>query len=83
MQQVRVLSLPVYRYEPRPNRNAVLLKRLRKLAQDWRRFGSPRLHMMLNREGRVVNHNGRSHCIGRKAWRCAGSDAAEASQAGG
>jgi putative transposase len=50
------LSRPVYRYEARPDRNVALRERLRELAQERRRFGSPRLHLMLRREGLVVNH---------------------------
>ena len=50
------LSRPVYRYTPRPDRDVALRERLRQLAQERRRFGSPRLHLMLRREGLVVNH---------------------------
>ncbi len=34
----------------------VIRKRLRKLAETRRRFGCPRLHVMLRREGFVINH---------------------------
>jgi len=50
------LSRPVYRYEPRPDRDAAVRERLRQLAQERRRFGSPRLHLLLRREGLVMNH---------------------------
>ncbi len=32
------------------------IKRMKKLASDSRRYGKPRLHAMLQREGLVVNH---------------------------
>ena len=50
------LSRPVYHYVLRSDSDAVLRERLRQLAQERRRFGSPRLHLMLRREGLVVNH---------------------------
>ena len=50
------LSRPVYRYEPRPGKDEVTRERLRQLAQERKRFGSPRLHLLLRREGLVVNH---------------------------
>ena len=34
----------------------VIRKRLKKLAQTRRRFGCPRLHVMLRREGFMINH---------------------------
>jgi putative transposase len=34
----------------------VIRKRIRELAQRWRRFGSARLHVMLRREGFLINH---------------------------
>ena len=37
-------------------RPQLLRERLRQLAQERRRFGSPRLHLLLRREGLVVNH---------------------------
>ena len=48
-------------YVPRPDRNATLRVRLKELAGAHRRFGGPRLHVLLKREGWVVNHT----CIGR------------------
>ncbi len=41
---------------PRPDRNVNLRVRLKELAEARRRFGSPRLHVLLKREGWVVNH---------------------------
>jgi putative transposase len=45
-----------FRYEPKPDRNATLRIRLRELAEQRRKFGSPRLHVLLQREGHLVNH---------------------------
>ena len=50
------VSPSVYRYEPKPNNDEVLRQRLRELASERKRFGSPMLHLMLKREGLVVNH---------------------------
>ncbi len=44
-----------YRRVPVPDRNAALRIRLKELAEERRRFGSPRLLMLLRREGWVVN----------------------------
>jgi transposase InsO family protein len=42
---------------PHPSlRNEVLRKQLHELAEQRPRFGSPRLHALLRREGYVVNH---------------------------
>ena len=50
------LSTSVYRYQPKPVSDEQLRKRLRELAEQRKRFGSPRLHILLKREGLVVNH---------------------------
>ena len=42
-----------YRRVPIPDRNATLRIRLKELAEERRRFGSPRLLMLLRREGWV------------------------------
>ena len=44
------------RYKSKPNTNMALRKRMKELAQRHRKFGSPRLHVLLKREGLVVNH---------------------------
>jgi putative transposase len=44
-----------YKTAARPDEE-VIRKRLRKLAETRRRFGCPRLHVMLRREGFVINH---------------------------
>jgi putative transposase len=50
------LSTYVYHYRPKSNNDDVLRHRLRELAEQRKRFGSPRLHLLLKREGLVVNH---------------------------
>jgi putative transposase len=50
------LSRSLLQYTPRPDRNGALRVRLRELAEQRRRFGSPRLHVLLKREGWAVNH---------------------------
>ena len=45
-----------FRRQPRPDRDAELRIRLRALAEERRSFGSPRLQILLRREGIVVNH---------------------------
>lgn len=50
------LSRAVYGYVPRPDSDMVVRERLRELAQERKRFGCPRLHLLLRREGLVVNH---------------------------
>ena len=46
----------VYRYEVKRGNDDALRRRMRELAGQRKRFGSPRLHIMLKREGLVVNH---------------------------
>ena len=50
------ISTSVYRYRPRLDDDGVLRQRLRELAGQRKRFGSPRLHIMLKRESLVINH---------------------------
>ena len=45
-----------FRYQPMPDKNSELRKRLRELAEQRRKFGAPRLHTMLRREGHLINH---------------------------
>jgi putative transposase len=51
------LSRTSFHYRPtvKPDEE-VIRKRLRELAQTRRRFGCPRLHVMLRREGFIINH---------------------------
>ena len=44
------------RRPPSKDRDLLLRTRLRELAEERRRFGSPRLHALLRREGLVQNH---------------------------
>ena len=50
------ISSSVYRYHPKPGNDDVVRQRLRELAEERKRFGSPRLHIMLKRECLVINH---------------------------
>ena len=50
------VSPSVYRYRPERGDDDALRRRMRELAGERKRFGSPRLHIMLKREGLVVNH---------------------------
>ena len=50
------ISSSVYRYRSNRCDDGVLRLRTRELAGERKRFGSPRLHIMLKREGLVVNH---------------------------
>jgi putative transposase len=44
------------RYRAQPDRNLTLRTRLKELAEERRRFGYRRLHVLLKREGWTVNH---------------------------
>jgi putative transposase len=50
------ISTSVYRYQPKEADDVALRQRLRELAGQRKRFGSPRLHILLKREGLVINH---------------------------
>ena len=50
------LSRTAYGYQPHWEGDTALRNRLRQLAGQRKRFGSPRLHIMLKREHLVVNH---------------------------
>ena len=45
-----------HEYKPKKKEDETIRKRLRELAETRRRFGCPRLHVLLKREGLVVNH---------------------------
>ena len=49
------LEPKTYRYQPRRPNDAALRKRLRELASERRRFGYRRLHLLLEREGVIMN----------------------------
>jgi len=55
------LARSVRQYRPADRDDAAVLERLRALASENRRYGYPRLHAMLRREGLVVNH--------KRTWR--------------
>jgi putative transposase len=44
------------RYQAKPKDDAEIRAKLRELAEKRRKFGSPRLHIMLRREGYRINH---------------------------
>ena len=50
------ISTSVYRYQPKEANDVAIRQRLRELAGQRKRFGSPRLHILLKREGLVINH---------------------------
>jgi putative transposase len=50
------ISRSTARYESRRSGDQELRERLRQLAGEWRRFGYRRLHVLLGRQGEVVNH---------------------------
>jgi putative transposase len=50
------LSRSVAQYRPVARDDGAVIGRMRVLASAHRRYGCPRLHVMLRREGLVVNH---------------------------
>ncbi len=44
------------RYQAKPKNDDEIRLRLRDLAEKRRKFGSPRLHILLRREGHLINH---------------------------
>jgi putative transposase len=44
------------RYQAKPKDDNEIRSRLRELAEQRRKFGAPRLHTMLRREGHLINH---------------------------
>jgi len=50
------LHRSTYRYQLKPVDDTEIRVRLRQLAEQRRRFGSPRLHVLLRREGYLINH---------------------------
>ena len=50
------LARASYDYKPVARDDDSLRERIRELAHQRRRFGSPRIHLMLRREGLVINH---------------------------
>ena len=60
-----------YRYESRRPDDAGIRKRLRELAEQRRRFGYRRLHILPAREGIRLNHKSSIAAIARNGSRCA------------
>jgi putative transposase len=50
------LNRASYQYRPTARDDQALRQKIRELALKRHRFGSPRIHLMLKREGMVVNH---------------------------
>jgi putative transposase len=50
------LTRASYDYQPVADHDDELRERIRELAHQRRRFGCPRIHLLLRREGLVVNH---------------------------
>ena len=50
------ISASALRYEPRPDRNGTLRRRIVELAQRHRRYGSPMIYLKLRQAGQLVNH---------------------------
>jgi len=50
------LNRSTSQYEPMPRNDAKLRTRMKELAHTHKRYGSPRLHVLLKREGLVINH---------------------------
>ena len=50
------LHRSTFRYQAKPTDDSEIRTRLRQLAEQRRRFGSPRLHVLLRREGYLINH---------------------------
>ncbi len=44
------------RYQAKPSDDSEIRSRLRQLAELRRKFGAPRLHVLLRREGHLINH---------------------------
>lgn len=53
--QVLSLREATYYYKPKDRGDGPVEKRMKELAERFRRYGYPRLHFLLNREGLVVN----------------------------
>ena len=50
------LSRSSCRYQAKPTNDTEIRTRLRQLAEQRRKFGAPRLHVLLRREGFLINH---------------------------
>ena len=59
------------RYRTTRADDAGLRQRMREVAQQRRRFGYRRLHVLLKREGYVINHKKLFRLYGKRSLRCA------------
>jgi putative transposase len=50
------ISRSCFRYRPRPPTDSELRQRLKELAQHKKRYGARRLHLLVKKEGLVINH---------------------------
>lgn len=50
------LNRSTSQYKPESNNDDELRERMKELAHTYKRFGSPRLHVLLRKEGLVINH---------------------------
>jgi putative transposase len=50
------ISRTSYGYKPKPNDDDKVRQRLKELAQEKRRYGCRRLHVLIKKEGLVINH---------------------------
>lgn len=50
------MSRTTFAYDPLPNNDQELLERMREIAKVKRRYGCRRLHVLLRKEGLVMNH---------------------------
>lgn len=73
--RVRGVDRTSVRYQATRPDDGALRDRLKALAQERRRFGYRRLHMLLRREGPAVTGSGSSGSIARSDLRCAGAAA--------
>jgi len=58
------------RYRPAPDRNVTVRARLRELAEERRRFGYRRLHVLLHRESFRINHKRVQRLYRQEGLRC-------------
>ena len=54
--QVTGMSASAVRYQPRPERNAVLREKIIALAQRYRRYGAAMIYLKLRQAGELINH---------------------------
>src|ERR1700688_2727731 len=64
------------RYQTTRADDISLRQRMKAIAQERRRFGYRRLHVLLKREGYVINHKRLFGSTGRRSSRCAAVAAA-------